>query len=115
MIPVLILLLAGLSCFSRLHIAAEQGFVGTINILLKASADVNARDIEGFTPLHLSVRAGNHEAVHVFLRSGSNIHAVSIRLWTSSHLAAESGHLTILKDLLALDESLLHVREVGAI
>eukprot|EP01028_Stygiella_incarcerata_P010655 TRINITY_DN560_c0_g1_i2.p1 TRINITY_DN560_c0_g1~~TRINITY_DN560_c0_g1_i2.p1 ORF type:complete len:251 (-),score=54.09 TRINITY_DN560_c0_g1_i2:48-800(-) len=95
-----------------LHIAAEQGFIGTTNVLLKAGADVNARDAEGFTPLHLAVRAGNQEAMHILLRSGANVHAVSNRLWKCSHLAAESGHLRILKDLYSLDESLLHAREI---
>ena len=39
---------------TALHIAAEKGSVICVNALIKAGADINARDNHDNTPLHLS-------------------------------------------------------------
>lgn len=56
-----------------LHVAAEHGNVGVIQLLLKRGASVNARRGPKWeTPLHWAARATRKEAVEVLLEGGAD-------------------------------------------
>ena len=62
-------------CSTALHIAAEQGFIDTVEFLLWKNADVNAVDGQGNTALILAVnRAGSSELLKLLLAHGANLH-----------------------------------------
>lgn len=48
-----------------LHLAAFEGSVDTIMLLLAAGACVNAQDLDGWTPLHYAARNESHAEVLV--------------------------------------------------
>lgn len=66
---------------SILHIAAEQGHVHLVKLLIeKYNADVNFKTKSGFiTPLHLAAKSGNCEVLRVLLDAGANVKDASCR------------------------------------
>nr|XP_034333856.1 protein phosphatase 1 regulatory subunit 12A isoform X15 [Crassostrea gigas] len=46
---------------TALHVAAAKGYTKVMSILLKAGADVNSQDYDGWTPLHAAAHWGQEE------------------------------------------------------
>ncbi|CAM9264237.1 unnamed protein product, partial [Sphacelaria rigidula] len=58
-----------------LHLAAFEGSVDTVLLLLAAGAAVNTQDLDGWTPLHYAAR-NNFQAevlVRTLVAAGANI------------------------------------------
>lgn len=55
-----------------LHIAASQGYIEIVRLLLKKGASINARDSEGNTPLFFAVYNGQKDMVTFLLRNGAD-------------------------------------------
>ncbi|KAJ1648788.1 hypothetical protein IWQ61_009916 [Dispira simplex] len=60
---------------TALHIAASKGNVAMILMLIRAGADVNARDVLGNTPLHIAVVSNYINCVLALLQAGADITA----------------------------------------
>jgi ankyrin repeat protein len=58
-----------------LHIAARQNNVQIIDALVKAGADIDSTDREGFTPLHRAVVERADAAAQELARLGASVHA----------------------------------------
>ena len=56
----------------ELHKAAGHGDFGDVTRLLDAGADVNARDLDGWTPLHWAAYEGRTEVVRLLLARGAS-------------------------------------------
>ena len=56
--------------WTPLHNAAIEGHVEAIEALLRASADVDARDELGRTPLHAAIMEGRMAAIKTLTRAG---------------------------------------------
>ena len=54
-----------------LHIAAQNGRVDVVDVLLQNRADTNAKQIDGATPLCTAVRSGHFDVVYA-IASGTN-------------------------------------------
>ncbi len=67
----------------------------------KATADVNAREVDGTTALHWAARADNTEEVRHLLRAGARADAANRYGVTPLSLAAANGNATILSLLIA--------------
>ncbi|XP_014290209.1 protein phosphatase 1 regulatory subunit 12A isoform X2 [Halyomorpha halys] len=48
-----------------LHVSAAKGYLKVMDILIKAGADVDAQDLDGWTPLHAAAHWGQKEAAEV--------------------------------------------------
>jgi ankyrin repeat protein len=55
-----------------LHLAASNGNIDDMRILIRAGSDVNRAGEKGETPLHLAARFGEVEVVRLLLESGAN-------------------------------------------
>ncbi|XP_033097862.1 E3 ubiquitin-protein ligase MIB2-like [Anneissia japonica] len=76
---------------SALHVAAHQGQLECIKILVKAGATMNLRDKNQLTPLHFSVIGKEPNATELLLNSGCTVDAADKNGLTSLHLCALHG------------------------
>ncbi|KAF7793269.1 hypothetical protein EIP86_004380 [Pleurotus ostreatoroseus] len=58
---------------SPLHVAALNGSIHCVNILLEAGALVHLRDSLGHTPLYYAARQGHEEVVDLLVKAGANL------------------------------------------
>lgn len=61
----------------ELHSAAVSGDMARIRMLLKAWANFNTKNKDGWTALHVAALAGQVVAIDVLLRAGANVNAKS--------------------------------------
>lgn len=73
-----------------LHLATSKNKVDTIEILLAAGADINARDSKGNTSLHISVMEGNYECFEHLIAKGAKINIENNQNLTPIDLARTS-------------------------
>ena len=76
----------------ELRAAASQGNLAEVERLLKAGADLNAKDKSGTTPLHLAAAKNSTPAVlEVLLKAGADVNAKTTGGVTPLHFAAFSN------------------------
>ena len=74
--------------FTPLHIAAMHGYHRVSELLVRKSADVNARDCSGSTPLHIASCHGMVALVTLLVKNGAKINRKSYNSSTPLHSAA---------------------------
>ena len=87
---------------TALHIAAREGHLEVVRLLLQAGADKDASNGDGLTALHFAARPGHSEVVRLLLEAGADkdaatTHGVTV---TALHIAAQEGHLEVVRLLL---------------
>jgi ankyrin repeat protein len=87
---------------TQLLLAARKGSLRRVSLLIKAGADIEARNRDGWTPLLLSVRQGHIEVASLLLKAGANVNAKTKFDWTALHLAAKKGLEDLTRQLLTL-------------
>ncbi|XP_017977382.1 PREDICTED: ankyrin repeat-containing protein At5g02620 [Theobroma cacao] len=89
--------------YDAFHIAAKQGDLGVLKILMEANLDLSmTSDSLNTTALHTAASQGHTEVVNFLLENGSNMATIARRNGkTALHSAAKNGHLEIVKALLS--------------
>ncbi|KAM7188963.1 hypothetical protein V8F33_010297 [Rhypophila sp. PSN 637] len=82
------------------HVAAYFGVGEAVVELLKAGADVNAKDDDGGTPLQWASRNGHNSVVQQLLVAGADVNAKAIDGGTPLHWASGNGHDSVVQQLL---------------
>jgi ankyrin repeat protein len=84
-----------------LHLAVHNRHLEEVAILLKAKANIEARDKRGNTPLHYAVEMGQTELVKLLLvKNRADIAARNYNELTALHLATWKGHQAVVLLLL---------------
>jgi ankyrin repeat protein len=83
-----------------LKVAAQEGHVGVVRLLLERGAEVHAVTLDGETALHDAARRGHEEVVNVLLTSGADSGIKSDASYTALMWASRSGHVGVVKQLL---------------
>ncbi len=78
-----------------LHLAAFHGHVDASRVLLRAGAQVDARNAEGMTPLMIAAKAGNLPLVKVLLKGGATTTIKDLHGWTALNWAKKTHHYEI--------------------
>lgn len=97
-----------------LDTAACAGDLAAVELLIKAGADVNAKDIFGSYPLHGAAEFGQDEVCQALLSSGANVNAVNVEGQSPLHYAARGGSPNTISLLIDAGANLNAVNEYGA-
>lgn len=85
---------------TALHSAvADGGHAEIAKMLVRAGADVNARQRHGWTPLHGAAESGDRKTVGLLLEHGADLTATHDGGKTALDLAREKGHIEISETL----------------
>ena len=84
-----------------LQVAAIQGRLEMVKLLVEAGAEVNTPGIDGSTPLELAARSGNAELLQFLIARGARINVNDPCCKSALHNAAGRGGLAAVKVLLA--------------
>jgi len=93
--------------------AVTDGDLETVRRLLRAGAEVNARDRYGQTALMLAAHRGHREIVEELLRAGADLNLTAKYNLTALMLAVVAGHATVAR-ILARAGTDLRVKGTGA-
>ena len=85
---------------SALHLAAGEGHLEVVKLLLEAKANREARDSEDRTALLLAANSGHAETVKLLLEVGADKGVFDSYDMTALHIAAGNGHAAVVKLLL---------------
>lgn len=76
-----------------LHVAAENGHLPIVELLIRKGARLDLQDNKGHTALHGAASRGHTEIVRALIQAGAPIYTLDLQGKTPVHLAAENGHL----------------------
>ncbi len=93
-------LLAGQEPSGNLHMAALQGDAGAAESLIRAGADLNAKDAYGSTPLNVAVTFDKPEVARLLLEAGADPGITNNEGSTPLHVAALFGYQELARILL---------------
>ena len=91
--------------YHGLHRAAHEEDAKAIRELIRAGADLEARDRAGRTPIHVAVFASQHEAVRSLAEAGADLDALEGRAYDVVTIAAVADDLDMLDLCLRLGAS----------
>ncbi|KAB2606813.1 ankyrin repeat-containing protein [Pyrus ussuriensis x Pyrus communis] len=88
--------------FDAFHIAAKQGDMDVLNVLMEAHPELTMTvDLSNTTALHTAAAQGHIQVVSFLLEAGSSLATIAKSNGkTALHSAARNGHLEVLKALL---------------
>ena len=87
----------GSTVLTGLRAAVQERQMSRLQILLEEGADVNAKDIGGWTALILAAEKGDGEAVQLLLRHGADVKISGSREWPALHWASKSGNEAVVQ------------------
>ncbi|MHC4870208.1 MAG: ankyrin repeat domain-containing protein [Planctomycetota bacterium] len=83
-----------------LHVTALSGSEEATGLLIKNSADVNARNSSGMTPLHTASITGNLEVIKILVQHGAIINCKDLKGNSPLFLAVWDGHMDVAEYLI---------------
>ncbi|GMH36832.1 hypothetical protein BSKO_04705 [Bryopsis sp. KO-2023] len=78
-----------------LHVAAEQGHVEIVEMLIEKGANVDAQNNRGVTALYFAAQNGHLEIARVLVQAGATVDLETERGATPLIIAAENGELEV--------------------
>jgi hypothetical protein len=90
-----------MSLDKELFKALGRGDVKEVRKLLEKGANVNAKDIYGWTPLHAAASSGHVDVVTLLIEKGADVNAKEIFYgWTPLHWAIINGYVDVARLLI---------------
>ena len=78
----------------------QKGDIRRVNALIKAGADVNKSNRNGFTPLHIAARYGIDSCIKLLVKAGADVNFCAADNYTPLIISAYKGHSKCVRELL---------------
>jgi len=88
-------------CVTPLILAAEEGRVEAVKILLAHGANVNWVAKDGAFAMYLASQNGHKEVIDLLIAAGADVNCARNATFTPILLASVQGHISVLKTLIA--------------
>ncbi|KAK5661436.1 hypothetical protein OQA88_11337 [Cercophora sp. LCS_1] len=98
---------------TALHVAASEGHLPMVRMLLDSEAWINAEDGEKYTPLHRAVQHHRRDVVLCLLERGADVNAPNRAKKTALHSAMDVPDLEIIRAMLMSPNADLYVEDQG--
>eukprot|EP00803_Ostreobium_quekettii_P011679 evm.model.scf_861.3 EVM.evm.TU.scf_861.3 scf_861:44209-49391(-) len=85
---------------AQLRQAAENGWIGVVQKLLKSGVSVDSRDKNGATPLYIAAEFGDAAVAEVLIDAGAKVDSRKVDGTTPLFIAAQNGETEVTKCLL---------------
>jgi ankyrin repeat protein len=93
-----------------IHLAAINGPVSIVQLLLNNGAQVNSKDCNKNTPLHLAAKNNDVPTANLLIDHGADVNSKDIDGLVPIHLAAMDGQVSVVQLLLGCG-SLVNIRD----
>jgi protein phosphatase 1 regulatory subunit 12A len=60
---------------TALHVAAAKGYLDVIDLLIRAGANINSTDNDGWTPLHAAAHWDKHDVINYLIERNADLYA----------------------------------------
>ncbi|KAK6513075.1 hypothetical protein TWF506_009238 [Arthrobotrys conoides] len=84
----------------QLHQAVGSGKAEIVQYLLDKGAEVDAKDLDGWSAIMLAAQEGNCNIIQVLVDAGANVNSEANSGATALFIAAQQGHTAVVKVLL---------------
>jgi ankyrin repeat protein len=98
---------------NNLLLAAKDGHIDIVKLLIDKGADVNAKSSNGWTALMLASETGYIDIAKLLIDKGADVNAKSSNGWTALMLASKAGHIDIVKLLIDKGVDVNTNRDIG--
>lgn len=85
---------------TSLHIAADEGNLACVHVLVQAGAQLDVLDSNQMTPLILAAINGNADVVRYLMKIGADVTLKGEDGMTALHMASKFGHLDVCQIIL---------------
>lgn len=94
-----------MAVYQGVHDAAARGDIPDLKRLLKAGANINARDSHGRTPVHVATFARQHASLRALARAGADLDALENDRYDAVTIASVADDESTLSVLISLGAS----------
>ncbi|XP_036389595.1 E3 ubiquitin-protein ligase MIB2 [Megalops cyprinoides] len=84
---------------TALQVAAHQGHMEVVKVLLQANSSVEVKDEDGDTALHYTAFGNQPEIAHLLLSKGANVNLLNNSMCTALHIAVNKGFTEVVRVL----------------
>ena len=82
---------------THVHLAAQEGHTHVVMELIKAGADLNQANSEGYTPLFKAAENGHEGIVALLIQAGADVRKACKGGWTPMKIATRKKVVTLLR------------------
>ena len=83
--------------WTSLHLAAQEGKLETVKLLIQHGAEIEARSNDRRTPMHLACLKGHADVVQYLIQQNASCNVTDASNWTPLIEAANGGFLPLVK------------------
>ncbi|KAG5838753.1 hypothetical protein ANANG_G00226910 [Anguilla anguilla] len=84
---------------TALQVAAHQGHMEVVKVLLQANSSIEVKDEDGDTALHYTAFGNQPEIARLLLSKGANVNLLNNSLCTALHIAVNKGFAEVVRVL----------------
>jgi ankyrin repeat protein len=83
--------------FTPVYVAAQQGHISVIKVLIEGGVDIDAMVGNGYTPLFMAAKKGHMAVIKILIKFGANLNVSNTQGVTHVLVAAYKRHTDVIE------------------